>query len=121
MTRAEYVEQATKHATILRSLIQNFHPATPDGPRRGIGPITAGAAEAACENVRRDIADKERDMGNPVERFDKALKDGDVLEIDSLLNSAWFGVPESINCWKVAGFKEAVDLMDDPPEDEDAK
>ena len=34
----------------------------------------------------------------------------------SLLNSAWFGVPESTQCWKLEGFKEAIDLLEDPPD-----
>ena len=118
MTQQEYLEQAKLHAPKLRSLIQNFHPSTADGPRRSIGPITAMLAEAACETVRLDIANKEQGKGNPTARFDQALAAGDAREIDSLLNSAWFGVPESTSCWGIEGFKEAVDLMDDPPEQE---
>lgn len=32
---------------------------------------------------------------------------------------AWFGVPESTSCWSIPGFGQAVDLLDDPPEDQE--
>jgi hypothetical protein len=117
MTKQEWLTQVKKDAPKLRSLIEQFHPATPDGPRKGIGPITAPGAESACKNVRTAIAEKEVNLPTPARRFDAALLAEDADEINSLLNSAWFGVPESTSCWQIDGFKEAVDLMDDPPED----
>jgi len=42
----------------------------------------------------------------------------DISKAMKLLNDAWFGVPESTDCWQIYGFKEAVDLLDDPPEEE---
>lgn len=35
------------------------------------------------------------------------------------MSETWFGVPESTLCWQIQGFKEACDLLDDPPETED--
>ena len=87
--------------------------------------ITAPNAEQAAHAVRRAIANEEADKPSPLERFDKALQDKNIgeinsllNEINSLLNSAWSGVPESTSCWRIPGFKEAVDLMDDLPEEE---
>jgi hypothetical protein len=76
-------------------------------------PITAPAAEQACQHVRTQIRKEEPD--DPLTRWDRAITSGDIGEIDSLLNGAWFGVPESTGCWNIPGFNEAVDLMDDPP------
>ena len=116
MDKAEWLKQVNEHASVLRSLIIRFHPATADGPRKGIGKITAPMAERAAEHIREKIAVEDSGKGSPLTRFDQALKDEDAGEIYSLLQSAWFGVPESTACWQVEGFKEAVDLMDDPPD-----
>lgn len=77
-------------------------------------PITAPNAEMACREIRHDIRAKE--PSDPLSRWDKALSDGDVGEIMSLLDGAWFGVPESTDCWNIPGFAVAVNLLDDPPE-----
>jgi hypothetical protein len=77
--------------------------------------ITAPAPEVACQNIREMIAQEEPD--DPLKRWDKALSDGDVGTLASLLDGAWFGVPESTECWNIPGFNEAVNLLDDPPEE----
>jgi hypothetical protein len=77
-------------------------------------PITAPGAEIACENVRQKIAQEER--SDPVKRWDIAVASSDISELNSLLSSAWFGVPESTQCWEIPGFGIACDLMDDLPE-----
>ena len=84
-----------------------------------IGPITAPAAEEACANVRKMIQKEQPD--DPLARWDEALAKGDVNEIYSLLSDVWFGVPESTGCWSIPGFGLACDLMDDPPEEEEAR
>ena len=77
--------------------------------------ITAPNAERACEVVREQI--RKESMNNPEIQFDIALTKQDHATISSLLSSAWFGVPESTECWKIRGFAEACDLLDDPVEE----
>lgn len=125
MTKQQWLAQVAEHRETLLSLVETYHPASHaihgGGRKPESMPITAPTAEAACENVRQVIAARERNRAAPRERFEKALRDGDWIEINSLLNSAWFGVPESTACWQVEGFKEAVDLMEDLPEDEEGR
>lgn len=111
----QWIDRVLEHRDKLRALIVNYHPAS-RGFRQGRQgmPITAPGAEAACEVVRQQI--KQEHAQDPASRFDAALASGDVYTIYGLLQSAWFGVPESTSCWSIPGFGEAVDLLDDPPE-----
>ena len=109
--QSAWMQKVLEHQENLRDLIANYHPAM-NQPKKNL-PITAPNAERACEVVRDSIRTKE--PHNPLERWDKAIQEKNIPEIDSLLNGAWFGVPESTSCWGIPGFKEAVDLMDDPP------
>jgi len=82
-------------------------------------PITAYNAEAACQNVRDMIRSNESmDRDSMLKKIETAFSTSDVDELMSLLSSTWFGVPESTCCWSIPGFKEAVDLMEDPPEED---
>ena len=126
MTKQEWLAKAAEHKQKLLSLVETYHPAARAARREESRqklshalPITAPGAEVACENIRQVIAARERNQAAPGERFSQALKAGNWQEIDSLLNSAWFGVPESTACWQIEGFKEAVDLIEDPPDDGD--
>jgi len=112
MTKEEWLTQARSYEDALKSLVGEYHPSV--GYRRHTLPITAPAAEDACISVREKISQAEPQ--DPVQRLTVALATGDVSEIYSVLGQAWFGVPESTSCWNIRGFKEAVDLMDDPPE-----
>lgn len=120
MNTAQFLARATEHAGKLRSLLGNYHPTSEAYARWRPGNITAPGAEAACVTVRDLIAREEIGEPHPIERFDAALASGDAQEIWSLLNSAWFGVPESTECWQVPGFREAVALLEDPPEEEES-
>jgi len=118
MTSEQWLAKAQEHKDVLLSLIESYHPASHAiHVRRQRMPITAPSAESACAVVRNKIAAEEADKGYPRDRFLTALATGDWMEIDGLLNSAWFGVPESTSCWQIEGFAEAVDLIGDPPED----
>lgn len=119
MTKQEWLGQARRDSNKIRSLISSFHPASGQARRTVVAPITAPNAEVACENVRRAIRSDEAGMQEPAERFDKALADGDISALMSLMNSAWFGVPESTSCWRLEGFSEAVELLEDPPDEEE--
>ena len=117
MTEAEWIAQVQKHAPELRELIETYHPSN-IGPWTPKLEITAPAAEAACHRIRREIG---KEGQRPGEEFDEALETHDIGALMSLLDATWFGVPESTGCWRIPGFKEAVDLMDDPPEMDEAQ
>ena len=133
MTTERWMATVREHKDNLRQLILDWHPVSRITQHRdkthvllddelievsaphGM-PITAPTAEMACQTVRRKIIAEEGDKQSPVERFETALAAENVSEIMSLLSSAWFGVPESTDCWRIPGFSVACDLMDDPPE-----
>lgn len=134
MTKQEWLEKVNENKDVLRQLVANWHPSArrpvaiqreavvlTDGSAVAVDvaeahmPITAPAAEQACQQVRTML--RRDEPGDPLERWDKAVGDGDVGELNTLLSGAWFGVPESTSCWSIAGFAEAVDLMDDLPEE----
>jgi hypothetical protein len=121
MTKQEWLEKATEHKDKLVDLIDNYHPASHaiHVKKSHDLPITAPSAESASRIVREKINKEESGLAYPRDRFQSALAAGDWLTIYSLLNGAWFGVPESTACWQVRGFKEAVDLMEDLPEEEE--
>lgn len=113
MTTAQWLAQAQRHAEILTDLIRAWHPLRrPDVV--GDVTITAQAAERMCAEVRREVVSKGE--GDPVKRFMLALAARDAGTASRLLSEAWFGVPESRDCWHIRGFSQAVDLLDDPPE-----
>ena len=114
MNAQDWLNQVKQHETKLISLLSNYHPRANYRQKYEHLPITAGDAEMACENVRRAIREVEKYKPHPVDDFKDALDKGDTARIYSLLNSAWFGVPESISCWNIEGFKEAVALLEDP-------
>jgi len=114
MTSSRWLQKVLENAAALRELVANYHPSTRVAKPFPVGPITAPAAEMACENVREMIRNRETD--DPLTRWDKAIVAEDVGTLISLLEGAWFGVPESTGCWNIPGFNVAVDLLDDPPE-----
>jgi hypothetical protein len=126
-----WLTKAREHQVKLRQLIADYHPSArrpaayqkeavifTDGDVVAVDaptmPITAPAAEQACQQVRTLI--RKEEPIDPLIRWDNAIANGDVGEIDSLLNGAWFGVPESTSCWSIPGFSEAVELIEDPPD-----
>lgn len=132
---SKWLEKVHANNEILRKFVSEWHPSArnpkaiqkesvllTDGSAVAIDvpesamPITAPNAETACRQVRELI--RKEEPSDPVARWDKAVASGDIGEILCLLDGAWFGVPESTSCWSIPGFKEAVDLMGDPPEQE---
>lgn len=111
-----WLAEVDKNKDVLRQFISQFHPGMPTFMRK-TAHITAPNAEAACQNVRSQI--KRNTISNPLEDFDEAIKNKDWHKINSLLNSAWFGVPETTSCWLYTGFTEAVRLMEDTPDMEE--
>jgi hypothetical protein len=133
MTVSRWMQKLTDNAKVLRELVSHYHPSArqpraiqresilfTNGDAVAVDvpsmPITAPNAEMACQNVRQEIRRKEPD--DPLGRWDRAVSDSDIGTLMSLLHGAWFGVPESTECWGIPGFDVAVDLLDDPPEEE---
>jgi len=119
MTTQQWIDQAKRHKDKLLELIRNYHPSSHAVySRRQKMAITAPNAESACRAVREKI--RQDEPNDPAERFEIALTSGDIGEMMNVLNGAWFGVPESTDCWGIDGFNEAVDLLQDPPDEEEA-
>ena len=115
----DWLQKAKDNKDVLRGLIASYHPINlrPHAPTDKLAvDITAPQAERACEIVR-DLIRKES-LDCPEIQFDIALQKGDIGTIYSLLQSSWFGVPESTSCWRIPGFGIACDLLDDPVEEE---
>lgn len=114
MNEQDWLTHARSYEDKLAGFIAAWHPASDRFPYRWPpGPITAPGAEQACGVIRKLI--REEHEGDPATQFRKALKDGDIGTANNLLNSAWFGVPESTSCWDIDGFREAVELMENLP------
>lgn len=118
MNKQDWLEQARQHNSELRSLIIHFHPSYP-GQSEAVKEmkITAPNVEGARLHVVDHILANDDLPTNPVQEFDAGLAKGDVGTVYSILNKTWFGVPESTDCWGLKGFAEAVDLLEDPPEE----
>ena len=122
MEKQGWLSLVEQNKQVLRSFIAECHPASPptwaDSPHL---PITAPDVEPIVENIRQGIrrdAQQGLEMRPPAIQFDAAVATGDVSAIYRLIDEAWFWVPESTGCWGIPGFKEAVDLLDEPPEEE---
>lgn len=116
MTTAEWLAYAKQHQTVLTSLVEHYHPLKRN-PFANTHRITAPNAEAAAIRIRADI--RRNSEGDPTVDFKEAMDSDNVQKINSLLNDTWFGVPESTDCWRIEGFREAVYLMEDLPNEED--
>jgi len=116
ITIDQWIAQARDNGEALRFLLQNYHPSNRQpGPRKNQDYITAPNAERACAAIRSRI--RADFQGNAVEKFNHALESKDWRTINSLLNDAWFGVPESVTAWGIRGFREAVALIEEPPDE----
>jgi hypothetical protein len=116
MTENQWLDKVEENWEALKQLVMQYHPRASYSPQPM--QVTAPGAEMACEVVRRQIASE---GGQPVteELLDRLKSEGDVGELTSLFNEAWFGVPESTSCWGIEGFGELVNLLEDPPEQDE--
>lgn len=114
MTQEEWLEKARQDKELLLILVREFHPVylAQKGYTHGLR-ITAPNVERIRRGMLPAIA-KTKGM-DPIQQFEAALESKDVETLVSILNKAWFGVPESTDCWLMPGFAEACDLLDDPP------
>jgi hypothetical protein len=121
MNKQEWLALAAHNRDQLKSLLSTYHPINRLPFRRQEHNITASAAESACEAIRVDINKRyvaDPRPRDPLGELDRAIDSGDIGVIQNLLNEAWFGVPESTDCWRIPGFTEAVELLEDPPDPE---
>lgn len=109
-----YVEQ-NKNSLLL--LISRFHPTSNQGCSNL--EITAATAEKMCSALRKIIKnDLNYSLGKSVAQlFEEAIINKDTNLISVILYETWVGVPESTSCWTLTGFKECVELLDDPVEE----
>jgi hypothetical protein len=118
MTSQEWLGRVRQQSGTLERFIGDWHPSShsyDDAAAFGMT-ITAPAAQTACDIVSAAIARNEKN-DNPVGRFWRAVAEGDCRVIISLLDQAWFGVPESTECWSIEGFREAVGILENAPDD----
>lgn len=115
MTCEEWLEEVETHKKAILELIAEYHPMNRSPGRRPNDYITAPNAEWAATLVRKAI--KENGDEAPDKRFEEALTVKNITTLMTVMNEVWFGFPESIMCWKIAGFREMVTLLEDPPDD----
>jgi hypothetical protein len=118
-TKQEWINQCERDRNKIESLIKYYHPHS--GLKGSVSrprlEITAPNAEGARQHVVAAMK-AEAPSISPVVQFNLALKERNVTKLMSLMNGAWFGVPESTSCWQIEGFTEAVQLLEDPPDEE---
>ena len=114
MTKEKWMKQFLANRETLVDFVLNWHPNSVLKGREKVDlPITAPNAEASRLQIEGEGADP-----RPAATMARAIMADDVFTLNNLLNDAYFAVPESIECWNVRGFSQAVALMEDPPEDE---
>ena len=106
----QWFQDVENHKEVLISIIKEFHPSR---KKKSDLKITAPNAELACEKLRSQI--KKNTKEDVLISFESALKERDERIILKILNDVWFGVPESTSCWKIPGFKELVELIEEAP------
>ncbi len=119
MIKENWLTQVKANEEVLRNFIARYHPINllPNKDTDVMDKdITAPQAERACNIVRAQI--RKESFERPDIQFNTALLNNDDNAIYNLLQSAWFGVPESTSCWNIPGFSIAVNLLDDPIEED---
>lgn len=115
MLKNEWMDKVDERWEQLKEVVMQYHPCASCNPEPM--EITDPGPETACEIVRRQISSQEEPV--TVERLERLKAEGNADELANLFNSTWFGVPESTGCWGIDGFSEMVELIEDPPEDQD--
>ena len=117
MTQQDYIKIARLHKEKLVELVRRYHPRSPEAQtikRVRVRP-TAIKAQRMCDLIANEI--KSQDIKtHPAQIIEDAIDAGAAKIVDALLNETWFGIPESTISWSIPGFKEAIALMEDPPE-----
>jgi hypothetical protein len=95
------------HRDQLLKLVDKYHPYF---RIKHDHPISAPAAELACQQIRREIASET--LQNPSDLFQQYLKNRDSSMVH-LLNEVWFGMPESYESRWEPGFGVLCVLCDE--------
>ena len=88
----------------LTSLVSSYHPGPTYSPSSSLE-ITAPAAELVRQECLVGLEESDL-VGN----FTKAVESKDHKALLRILNSTWFGVPESTGAWSLRGFGVLCDL-----------
>ena len=115
-TPLDWLCYAKDNEAVLVKFVEKW---TPMGTGRTAyaGPITAPGAEFCRQHIAAAIA-KEQTGKLPGAALSDAIKQERIDLITTILNRAWFGVPETTSCWNIPGFSEAVCLLENLPEDD---
>jgi hypothetical protein len=100
MTRQEWIDQCVSHSEVLANFLNTYGGSVAAPPMR----ITAPAAE--------HLTTMPPDPNIWTAARVAQLAAQQPLLVSSALNRAWFRVPESTSCWRIKGFSEAVDLIE---------
>lgn len=118
-TLHEWFDKAEKYKDVLLKLISAFHPAMYAPMVYTTLPITAEGPEKARKNIVEEIKkDHQYDDISVITQFLNSIEEKDYITCGSILNATWFGVPESMAAWNCIGFRECVELLEDPPDEE---
>ncbi len=109
MLSEEYLELLQDNFSDIQALVNNYHPYYRHQHNHI---ISAAGAEQVCETVRKEIRKK-----NIEPNLLEAFKNKDILKINSICNSVWFGMPESMDSRYEPGFSVLCDLCSEFPDD----
>lgn len=113
MTEADWLEMCRENWDDLITLVGNYHPASLGQTYWPTEQITAVAAEEASQIIRQEIKDAAE--ADPVDAANLAFLTKDVSKLAQVLHQTWFGVPESVNSWRIPGFDILCELLSDMP------
>lgn len=117
MTKDEWIDAVLERKADYAEIVSNYHPGA--GDRVRTGHITAVAAEEACAAISNKIRSENPGL-DPASAFQDALSSRNAEQIYSLMNSAWFGIPEDRELVRrIQGFDAMCDLLSDPWDDEE--
>lgn len=112
MTPEKWLEQFKTNQEKLTNFVSHWCPGARDYGCENVDlPITAPVPESARKSLMKGLQ-----TPNLKNRWEMAIEANDISILYTFLNRAWMGVPESTSCWRLEGFREAVALLEDPPE-----
>ncbi len=107
MNTTQWWDLFNKNKNDMVNLILAYHPAAYQEHHMK---ISAPAAEYMCELIRNNIR---KEKAEPIAiQVDKAIAFQDIDKLISLMNQAWFGMPESYEVRREPGFHVFCDLCE---------
>lgn len=116
MNSQEFMTKVREHQPVLETYLQQWHPRSRAFVYTDEQHSSAPGAQHACNRVCGQIQ-KQPAVLPPVEAFKAAVEAADVIRTYTLLQEAYFGLPERMDWREHTGAKEAVGLLEDPPDD----